>query len=99
MAYKQTAGRSPMAKTGRGISPCMLKTDPEVKKAKIGEIPGEEEVRKRFEGKYVVTPKKNQPNKYSLTDKSGRSVSYSAGPKVKKEKRTLAQAINETIKK
>ncbi len=67
-------------------------------KAKVGEIPGLEEIKERFKGKYTVTPKKGKFNEYTLTDKSGGSVSYSAGKKIKKDKRTLAQAINESIK-
>tara|TARA_R110001592_G_scaffold189907_1_gene435515 strand:- start:254 stop:604 length:351 start_codon:yes stop_codon:yes gene_type:complete len=33
MAYKQTAGRSPMAKTGRGLDSALLQVDPDPKKS------------------------------------------------------------------
>jgi len=102
-----------MAKLKNSTKPPFYKTGPlylhseehdgpgkpsETAKAKVGEIPGLEEIKERFKGKYTVTPKKGKFNEYTLTDKSGGSVSYSAGKRVKKDKRTLAQAINESIK-
>ena len=102
-----------MAKLKNSTKPPFYKTGPlylhneehdgpskpsETAKAKEGEVHGLQEIQKRFEGKYKVTHKKGKYNEYTLTDKSGGSVSYSAGKKVKKDKRTLAQAINESIK-
>ena len=73
------------------------KPSSKVKEAKEGEVPGLQEIQKRFEGKYRVTPKKGKYNEYTLTDKSGSSVSYSAGPRVKRDKTTLAEAINKSM--
>ena len=106
MAYnqKQKAGRGNMPKTGRDIplnmkSPAYM-TDPDPKKgkAKVGEIPGHQEIQERFKGKYKVVPIKGKTNEYSLIDKSGYSVSYKPGPKVKDESMTVAQIINKKIK-
>lgn len=101
-----------MAKLKNSTKPPFYKTGPlylhgeehdgpgkpsETAKAKVGEVPGLQEIQKRFEGKYKVTPKKGKYNEYTLTDKSGSSVSYSAGPRVKKNKTTLAEAINKSM--
>jgi hypothetical protein len=103
MAYKQEPGRSPLEKTGRDIplnmkSPAYM-TDPDPKKgkAKVGEIPGQEEIQERFKGKYKVVPIKGKKNQYSLIDKSGHSVSYSPGRKVKDKSMTVPQAINKQV--
>jgi len=91
---KNSTKNTPFYKTGP--------SDPSPKekqsKAKVGEIPGLQEIKQRFKGKYEVTAKKGQVNKYKLVDKSGNSISYSAGPRSKKEKRTFAEAINESMK-
>ncbi len=94
MAKIKKPSKTPFYKTGP-IDPNPKEKQP---KAKAGEIPGLQEIKQRFKGKYEVTAKKGKLNKYTLTDKSGNSVSYSAGPKSKKDKRTLADAINESIK-
>jgi len=101
-----------MAKLKNSTNPPFYKTGPlylhseehdglskpsETAEAKVGEVPGLQEIQKRFEGKYKVTPKKGKYNEYTLTDKSGGSVSYSAGSRVKKDKTTLAQAINKSM--
>ena len=105
MAYnqKQNAGRGNMPKTGRDIplnmkSPAyMTDPDPEKGKAKIGEVPGYEEIQERFKGKYKVIPKKGKINEYSLVDKSGGRVSYKPGKKVQDKSKTVVEAINEQI--
>lgn len=105
MAYnqKQKAGRGNMPKTGRDIplnmkSPAYM-TDPDPKKgeAKVNEIPGQEEIQERFKGKYKVVPIKGKKNQYSLIDKSGNSVSYTPGLKVKDKSMTVTQAIKKQI--
>lgn len=113
MAYKQKPGRSPLEKTGRDIplnmkSPAYMtdgpgdkKEDKPVsdKKANVGEIPGYEEVQERFKGKYKVVPKKRKINEYSLIDKSGHSVSYKPGPRVKDKSITVKQALQKEFNK
>ena len=91
---KNYTKKTPFYKTGT-VDPAPGAEQP---KAKIGEIPGLQEVKERFKGRYEVYPKKGKVNKYTLKDKKGNSISYSAGPKTKKEKRTFAEAINESIK-
>jgi len=93
MAKIKKPSKTPFYKTGH-VDPSPKKKQP---KAKAGEIPGLQEIKQRFEGKYEVTAKKGKLNKYTLTDKSGNSVSYSAGPKVKRDNTTLAQAINKSM--
>lgn len=102
MAKLKKSTKTPFYKTG----PLYLhggehdepgKPSSKVKEAKEGEVPGLQEIQKRFEGKYKVTPKKGKYNEYTLTDKGGGSVSYSAGPRVKRDKTTLAQAINKSM--
>ena len=105
MAYnqKQNAGRGNMPKTGRDIplnmkSPVYQKDpDPKTGKAKVGEIPGQEELQERFKGKYKVIPKKGKINEYTLRDKSGHTVSYKPGKKVQDKSMTVTQAINKQI--
>jgi len=94
MAKIKKPSKTPFYKTG-SIDPNTKEKQP---KAKAGEIPGLQEIKQRFKGKYEVTAKKGQVNKYKLVDKSGNSISYSAGPRSKKEKRTFAEAINESMK-
>ena len=96
MAYKQNPGRGPMMKTGYGVPSALLQED---KKAKVGEVPGYEEIKERFKGKYRVTPKKGKTNEYTLSDKSGHTVSYKAGPKVEDKKKDIVDIINTTTKK
>jgi hypothetical protein len=96
MAYKQNPGRGPMMKTGYGVPSALLQED---KKAKVGEVPGYEEIKERFKGKYTVTPKKGKTNEYSLYDKEGHSVSYKAGPKVEDKKMDIADIVNASINK
>ena len=75
-------------------------TVPATPKAKEGEIPGIEEIQKRFEGQFKVTAKPGKTNEYTLTSESGGQVSYSAGrvPKKSKKEPTMADIINESIK-
>ena len=42
---------------------------------------------------YTVTPIKGKANKYSLTDKSGHSVTLSRGPKSNKKTYTTKEAL------
>ena len=101
MAYKQNPGRGPMMKTGHGVPSALLQ---EYKKAEVGEIPGFEEIKERFKGKYTVTPRrgndgKPKPNEYTLMDKSGHSVSYKAGAKVEDKKKDIVDILNASMKK
>jgi hypothetical protein len=101
MAYKQNPGRGPMMKTGYGVPSALLQED---KKAKVGEVPGYEEIKERFKGKYTVTPRKGndgkpKPNEYTLMDKSGHSVGYSAGPKVEDKSKDIVDILNTPTKK
>lgn len=70
----------------------------ENKKAMIGEVPGINEIKERFKGKYTVNAIKDKLNKYSLIDNSGNTVSYTAGPKQKDNAVTVAEAINTSAK-
>lgn len=107
MAYnqKQNAGRGNMPKTGRDIplkmkSPAyMTDPDPKTGKAKVGEIPGYEEIKERFKGRYKVVPKKGKINEYSLYDKSGKSISYKPGKKVKDTSITVKEALQKEFNK
>lgn len=96
MAYKQNPGRGPMMKTGYGVPSVLLQED---KKAKVGEVPGYEEIKERFKGKYTVTPKKGKTNEYTLSDKSGHTVSYKAGATVEDKKKDIVGIINTPTKK
>ena len=95
---KKSTKKTPFYKTGT-VDPSPKAKQPKVKqpKAKAGEVPGLQEIRDRFKGKYEVYPKKGKANKYTLRDSKGNSVSYSAGPKVKRDNTTLAQAINKSM--
>ena len=95
---KKSTKKTPFYKTG-AVDPSPKAKQPKVKqpKAKAGEVPGLQEIRDRFKGKYEVYPKKGKANKYTLRDSKGNSVSYSAGPKVKRDNTTLAQAINKSM--
>ena len=73
--------------------------DPKTGKAKIGEVPGLDELKKRFKGRYTVNSIKGKLNKYSLMDNSGNTVSYTAGPKQEDNSVTVAEAINMSAKK
>ena len=64
------------------------------KKASVGQVPGYNEIVNRFKGKYKVTPKKNKPNQYTLTDKSGNTVSYTPGRKKKSNKFTVKSVLS-----
>ena len=90
---KKSTKKTPFYKTG-AVDPSPKAKQP---KAKAGEVPGLQEIRDRFKGKYEVYPKKGKANKYTLRDSKGNSVSYSAGPKVKRDNTTLAQAINKSM--
>ena len=96
MAYKQSPGKMNTPKTGAGIPSALLQ---EYKKAKVGEIPDQDEIKERFKGKYTVTPKKGKTNEYTLMDKSGHSVSYKAGPKVEDKSKDIVDILNTTTKK
>ena len=113
MAYKQKPGRSPLEKTGRDIplnmkSPAYMTDGPgdkkedkpiSNKKAKVGEIPGLEEIKARFKGKYEVKEKKDKKNQYTLVDSSGNTTSYKPGPRVKDKSKTVKQALQEKFNK
>jgi hypothetical protein len=59
---------------------------------KTGVIPGYDEIKNRFKGRYKVSPIRNKANQYTLTDKSGNTVTYTPGPKVK-DKSASAKSI------
>ena len=107
MAYnqRQGAGRGNMPKTGRDIplnmkSPAyMTEPDPKTGKAKVGEIPSYEEIKERFKGKYTVVPKKGKINEYSLYNKSGHSITYKPGKKVKDNSITVKEAVQIKLNK
>ena len=107
MSYnqKQNAGRGNMPKTGRDIplnmkSPVyMTDPDPKTGEAKVGEVPGYEEIKERFKGKYTVSPKKGKVNEYTLSDKSGNTVSYRAGAVVEDKKKEVVDILNASMKK
>ena len=105
--FKMKPGRGNMEKTGRDI-PLTMKSpaymtdpdpDPKTGKAKVGEIPGYEEIKQRFKGKYKVVPVKGKVNEYSLYDKSGRSVSYKPGKKVKDNSATVKEILQDKLNK
>jgi hypothetical protein len=75
----------------------MTDPDPKKGKSKIGEIPRQEEIQQRFKGKYKVIPKKGKINEYTLRDKFGDSVSYTAGPRVENKSMTATQIIKKQI--
>jgi len=105
--FKMKPGRGNMPKTGKDI-PLSMKSpmymmdgpgDKEKKKAKVGEIPDQDEIKERFKGKYTVTPKKGKTNEYTLMDKSGHSVSYKAGAKVEDKSKNIVDILNTPTKK
>ena len=103
--FKMKPGRGNMEKTGRDI-PLAMKSavymtdpDPKTGKAKVGEVPGYEEIKERFKGKYTVSPKKGKVNEYTLSDKSGYTVSYKAGAKVEDKKKEVVDILNASMKK
>ena len=73
--------------------------DKKVKKAGVGETPGFQEVKNRFKGKYTVTQKKNKVNEYTLRSKSGHSVTYKPGKKVKDTSITAKEAVKREFNK
>ena len=75
------------------------KKKPKTSKAKVGEIPGYEEIKERFKGKYTVVPKKGKINEYSLYNKSGRSITYKPGKKVKDNSITVKEAVQIKLNK
>jgi len=75
------------------------KKKPKTSKAKVGEIPGYEEIKERFKGKYTVVPKKGKINEYSLYNKSGRSITYKPGKKVKDNSITVKEAVQMELNK
>ena len=105
--FKMKPGRGNMPKTGKDIplnmkSPMSMMDGPgdkEKKKAKVGEVPGYEEIQERFKGKYTVTPKKGKANEYSLMDKSGNTVSYKAGAKAEDKSKDVVDILNASMKK
>jgi hypothetical protein len=108
--FKMKPGRGNMPKTGKDIplnmkSPAYMTYDPgdkkkpKTKKAKVGEVPGYEEIKERFKGKYKVIPKKGKINEYTLYDKSGKSVSYKPGKKVKDTSITVKEALQKEFNK
>jgi len=105
--FKMKPGRGNLPKTGKDI-PLNMKsptyqTDPDPKtgaeKAKIGEVPGIDELKERFKGKYTVRAKEGKTNEYSLSDKLGGSVSYSPGAKVEDKGKDIAFIIKNSLKK
>jgi len=107
--FKMKPGRGNMPKTGKDIplnmkSPLYMTDGPgdknkKVKKAGVGETPGFEEVKNRFKGKYTVTQKKNKVNEYTLRSKSGHSVTYKPGKKVKDTSITTKEAVRREFNK
>jgi hypothetical protein len=110
--FKMKPGRGNMPKTGKDIplnmkSPMYMdgpgdkdkksKEKAKYEPAKVGEIPGIEEIKKNFPG-YSVTAKPGKLNEYSLRDSAG-SVSYKPGPKVESKKMDIADIINASINK
>jgi hypothetical protein len=75
------------------------KKDGKIKKAKIGEIPGLNQLKQRFKGKYTVDAIRNKINKYTLTDKSGGSSSYSPGAMVKDNSISTKEAVKIAMNK
>lgn len=101
MAYKQSPGKMNTPKTGAGIPSALLQ---EIKYAKVGEVPGFEELKERFKGQYTITPRtgndgKPKPNEYTLMDKFGRSVGYSAGPKVEDKSKDVIDIVKASMNK
>jgi len=96
MAYKQSPGKMNTPKTGAGIPSALLQ---EYKKAKVGEIPDHNELKEHFKGRFTVTPKKGKVNEYTLMDKFGHTVSYTAGPKVEDKSKDIVDILNTTTKK
>jgi hypothetical protein len=104
--FKMKPGRGNMPKTGKDIplnmkSPMYMEgpgEDDDDKKAKIGEVPGFEEIKKRFEGRYTVIPKRGKTNEYSLINKNGLSVSYKPGKNVEDKSKSVIDILNSSIK-
>jgi len=97
-------GRGNMPKTGKDIplnmkSPMYMEgPGDEEKKAKVGEVPGIDEIKQRFKDKYTVSPKKGKINEYTLRDKSGYSVSYKPGKKVEDKSKDIVDILNVSTK-
>jgi hypothetical protein len=90
MAYKQTAGRSPMAKTGRGLDSALLQVDPDPKKPKKKITKSEAQVKgfdEQFEivkakfPKSTVEKRANNLGSYTVRKKGG-SFMYTPGKPV-----------------
>ena len=104
MAYKQSAGRGPMMKTGSGIPSALLQTD---EKSGTSD-PDLNRYKKEYPDSTVTlkggNKKKNPYNKdktkkqYSVTSKDGGSFTVSPGKKVKDESMSTKDEINKTIR-
>ena len=90
MAYKQKAGRSPMAKTGRGLYSALLQVDPDPKKPKKKITKAETQVKgfdEQFEivkakfPKSTVEKRANNLGSYTVR-KGGGSFMYTPGKPV-----------------
>ena len=112
--FKMKPGRGNMPKTGKDIplnmkSPMYMggpgdkdkksKEKAKYEPAKVGEVPGIDEVKDIFKGKYTVVAKPGKTNEYSLYDKQGRSISYKAGAKVEDKKKEIVDILNASMKK
>lgn len=112
--FKMKPGRGNMPKTGKDIplnmkSPMYMdgpgdkdkksKEKAKYEPAKVGEVPGIDEVKDRFKDKYRVVAKPGKTNEYSLYDKQGGSVSYKAGAKVEDKKKEVVDILNTSMKK
>ena len=104
MAYKQSAGRGPMMKTGSGIPSALLQTDeksgtsdPDLNRYKK-EYPDSTVTLKGGKKKKNPYNKDKTQKQYSVTSKDGGSFTVRPGKKVKDESMSTKDAINKTIK-
>ena len=112
--FKMKPGRGNMPKTGKDIplnmkSPMYMdgpgdkdkksKEKAKYEPAKVGEVPGIDEVKDRFKDKYRVVAKPGKTNEYSLYDKQGGSVSYKAGAKIEDKKKDIIDVIKASANK
>ena len=103
MAYKQSAGRGPMMKTGSGIPSALLQTDeksgtsdPDLNRYKK-EYPDSTVTLKGGKKKKNPYNKDKTQKQYSVTSKDGGSFTVRPGKKVKDESMSTKDAINKTI--
>ena len=105
MAYKQSAGRGPMMKTGSGIPSALLQTDeksgtsdPDLNRYKKEYPDSTVTLKGGKKKKNPYNKDKNQQKQYSVTSKDGGSFTVRPGKKVKDESMSTKDAINKTIK-